>query len=165
MTPLKIGYGFYLLLLIIGVSACDSESAGDQSINDQPEIIVNKAEDLSIESLYKSSPEIKRDLDEIKKDGILKVVMTNSSTSYFIYRGQAMGYEFELLKRLADHLKLDLEIIVAKDNDDLYRQLFNGNADLIAHGLAVTSPREEYLNFTDYLVQFHIPPAIWLFLD
>ena len=152
MKTLKISYAFYILILLMGVLACTRES--ENSAGDQSKIII-KPVDVSIAGLYNSSPEIYKDLNEIIKDGILKVVMTNSSTSYFIYRGQAMGYEFELLNRLADHLNLELEIIIAKDNDDLFRQLFNGNADLIAHGLAVTTPREKYIGFTDYLVLSH----------
>jgi membrane-bound lytic murein transglycosylase F len=152
MKTLKISYAFYILILLMGVSSCTSES--ENTYGDQSKIIITP-EDVSIAGLYNSSPEINKDLNEIIKDGVLKVVMTNSSTSYFIYKGQAMGYEFELLNRLADYLKLELEIIIAKDNDDLFRQLFNGNADLIAHGLAVTTPREKYTAFTDYLVLSH----------
>jgi membrane-bound lytic murein transglycosylase F len=152
MKTLKISYAFYILILLMGVSSCTSES--ENTYGDQSKIIITP-EDVSIAGLYNSSPEINKDLNEIIKDGVLKVVMTNSSTSYFIYKGQAMGYEFELLNRLADYLKLELEIIIAKDNDDLFRQLFIGNADLIAHGLAVTTPREKYAGFTDYLVLSH----------
>ena len=50
-----------------------------------------------------------RDLDDIKKDGKLRALIAYSGTSYFLYKGKAMGYEFELLQKLADHYNLDLE--------------------------------------------------------
>ena len=113
MKTLKISYAFYIFILLMVVSACAPEN--DNAAEDQSKIII-KPEDVSIAGLYKNSPEVNKDLKEIIEDGILKVVMTNSSTSYFVYRGQAMGYEFELLTRLADHLNLALEIIVANDS-------------------------------------------------
>ena len=36
--------------------------------------------------------DVHRDLEEIKQEGILKAILVYSSTSYFIYRGRAMGY-------------------------------------------------------------------------
>jgi len=154
MKALKFDYRF-LLVLLIGLLACEGSQQSSNLDKNISEKVIAKFEDLSILDLYNSSPEIKRDLNEIKKDGVLKAVTTNSSTSYFVYRGQAMGYEYELLNRLADHLNLDLEIIIAKDNIDLFRQLYNGNADLIAHGITHTMPREAYINFTDYLILSH----------
>lgn len=58
-----------------------------------------------------------RDLDHIKEDGILKALVVYSSTSYFLYKGQPMGFEYELLTRLANHLNLKLEIVVSDDLD------------------------------------------------
>jgi len=144
----------FSLLLILSISACNSPQQ-ESDIKIENEVSIEKMIDLSIEDIYINSPEIFRDLDEIKQSGVLRAITTNSSTSYFVYRGQVMGYEYELLNRLADHLKLELEIIVARDNLDLFVQLLNGNADLIASGLTITTPREAFVNFTDYLVLSH----------
>lgn len=88
------------------------------------------------------------DLSDIKERGALRAITTYSSTSYFIYRGQPMGFEFELLRRLADYLELDLEIIVADDLDRLFDMLHNGDGDIIAHNLTVTKKRTEEVAFT-----------------
>ncbi len=152
---MKIFNRISLFVILLAFSACNNTVENNQSnVVASEELIIN-TENLSIENIYNSSPKINRDLNEIKESGVLKAITTNSSTSYFAYRGQPMGYEYELLQRLADYLKLDLEIIVAKDNLDLYTQLMNGKADLIAHGLTVTTPRETFLNFTDYLYLSH----------
>lgn len=96
-----------------------------------------------------------RDLEKIKDDGVLKVLTTYSGTSYFLYRGQPMGFEYELLKRFAEHLGVKLEIHVSDDIDSLLHQLNRGDVDLVAHGLTVTSARKEKVDFTDYLYLTH----------
>lgn len=96
-----------------------------------------------------------RDLEEIKEKGILKVLTTYSGTSYFLYRGQPMGFEYELLKRFAEHLEVELEIQVSKNIDSLLYQLNAGDVDLVAHGLTITSERKQKVDFTDYLYLTH----------
>ncbi|MDZ7776534.1 MAG: transporter substrate-binding domain-containing protein [Bacteroidales bacterium] len=92
---------------------------------------------------------VKVDLDDIIARDTLKAIMTYSSTSYFLYRGQAMGYEYELLKRLADHLDLHLKIVIAPDMDKMFNMLQNGKGDLIAHGMTITRERKENFRFTE----------------
>lgn len=88
------------------------------------------------------------DLADIQERDTLRALMTYSSTSYFLYRGQPMGYEYELLKRLADHFDLNLEVIIAEDMDKMFRMLNAGKGDIIAHGMTVTQERKEKINFT-----------------
>ena len=94
---------------------------------------------------------VDRDLEAIKKDGVLKALVVYSSTSYFLYKGQAMGFEYELLKRLAEHLDLKLEIVVSTDLDSEFEILNRGDVDLIAHGMAITNQRKGEVDFTEYL--------------
>jgi len=107
-----------------------------------------------------------RDLNEIKKDGKLKVLLAYSSTSYFLYKGKPMGYEYELLQRLADHLQLELEIKISNNLDMLLPNLIKGHADIVAYGLAITEDRKKVAAFTDYLyltkqVLVQKKPANW----
>lgn len=94
---------------------------------------------------------VDRDLEDIKKDGVLRALVVYSSTSYFLYRGQAMGFEYELLKRLAAHLDLKLEVIVSDDLDSQFEVLNRGDVDLIAHGMTITNQRKWEVDFTEYL--------------
>jgi membrane-bound lytic murein transglycosylase F len=98
-----------------------------------------------------STPILQRDLDAIKKDGKLKALTVYSGTSYFLYKGQPMGYEYELLKHFAEYLDVELEIIVVKDMDELLNKLIAGEGDLVAHGLTVTSSRKKSVAFSNYL--------------
>ena len=91
--------------------------------------------------------EVNLDLHAIKERGSLRAITTYSATSYFIYRGRPMGYEYELLTRLADHLDLNLEIVIAKNLDSLISMLKEGDGDIIAHGLTITQQRKKRVAF------------------
>lgn len=97
------------------------------------------------------APDFQRDLEAIKKDGKLKALTVYSGTSYFLYKGQPMGYEYDLLKRFAQHLNLELEVVIVKDIDELITKLNQGEGDVLAHGLAMTSKRQASVTFTNYL--------------
>jgi membrane-bound lytic murein transglycosylase F len=89
------------------------------------------------------------DLSQIQKRGKLIAITAYSQTSYIIYRGQPMGYEYELLQRLTEHLGLDLEIVVAENFDQLVDLLLQGKGDLIAYNLTITNERKRRVAFTD----------------
>ena len=72
------------------------------------------------------------DLDGIKARGILRAAVDNNSTSYYIYRGGRMGYEFELLRDLGKRLEVEIEFIVVSDIDQSFEFLEEGKVDLIA---------------------------------
>ncbi len=96
-----------------------------------------------------------RTLEKIRNKGKLTALTTYSGTSYFLYRGQAMGFEYDLLKRFADHLGVELEIIVSQNIDSLLTVVNNIEIDLVAHGITITSDRKEEVTFTDYLYLTH----------
>jgi len=73
----------------------------------------------------------------------------NNSVSYFIYRGQPMGYEYELLKRFSQFLKVSLKITVISGVEEAIDRLNKGTGDLIAFPLTVTRERKNYVAFTD----------------
>lgn len=91
------------------------------------------------------------DLEKIKERGTLKALVDNSSTSYFIYKGNLMGYEYELLTLLAEELGVQLEIIVTKSIDDAFAKLNSGEGDIIAFTLTITKERQKRVAFTNAL--------------
>jgi membrane-bound lytic murein transglycosylase F len=88
------------------------------------------------------------DLDDIKRRGYIRVAVDNSSTSYYIYRGRRMGYEFELLRKFSRELGVELRITVASDLDEVFRMLNVGAVDIIAIDLEKTAERTRYAAFT-----------------
>lgn len=78
------------------------------------------------------------DLQQIKDSGELVVLTLYSSTSYFNYRGQDMGFQYELSEQFAKSLGVKLKVKVARNVKDLIRKLEAGEGDLIAYTLPVT---------------------------
>lgn len=92
-------------------------------------------------------------LERIQQSGKLTALVDYNSTNYFIYRGQPMGYQFELLKAFTEHLGVKLEIVTSNNLEESFRKLQDGEVDVIATGLTVTNERSQFIDFTDPLDQ------------
>lgn len=75
---------------------------------------------------------VERDLADIRNGDTLVVGSRYNSTSYFLYRGAAMGYEYELLRKFAEDHDLTLRMQIADTNEQLLEMLRSGEVDLIA---------------------------------
>src|SRR5688572_32425725 len=95
-----------------------------------------------------TEPQAQLDLDAIVKRGYINALVDNNSISYFIYKGHPMGYEYELLKLLADHLKVDLKIKVTSGIERAIDQLNRGEGDIIAFPLAINKTLKNSVSFT-----------------
>ena len=91
------------------------------------------------------------DLDEIKIRGTLRAAVDNNSTSYYIYRGRRMGYEYELLGDLGKRLGVQIEFVVVSDIESAFDQLEEGKVDLIAMNLEQNKERSERAVFAKSL--------------
>jgi len=87
-------------------------------------------------------------IEKIKKRGKLIAVMDYNSTNYFIYRGEPMGYQYELLQLLAEQLDVKLEVKVENDIDKNFEMLQNGECDIIGINLTITKERSKVIDFT-----------------
>jgi membrane-bound lytic murein transglycosylase F len=83
--------------------------------------------------------EITCDLDSIRKRGKLVAVTSFNSTDYFIYKGEPMGFYYELLKSFSDKIGVDLEIITENQPDKAVKMLKAGEADILAYSLPTGS--------------------------
>lgn len=108
------------------------------------------------------------DLTGIRARGKLIAVTDFNAIDYFIYRGEPMGYQYDLLHELSKFLKLDLEIIVENDLEKSFSMLDQGKCDLLALNLTVTKERSVKYQFTiptshtrQVLVQRR-PPKWWV---
>ena len=68
----------------------------------------------------------------------LKVLTLNTSTSYFLYRDQPMGYHYDMVKEFCRYHDLELEVIVAPGINSLLRMLQEGAGDVAAYQVPVT---------------------------
>jgi len=102
------------------------------------------------------------DLDEIRRRGVLRVLTRNNAINYFLYRGSQFGFEFELMKLLAEELDVRLQMVVVPRRDLLIPWLLEGRGDVIAASLTDTEGRGEQVHFSRpylYATQQIVRPA------
>lgn len=98
---------------------------------------------------FATTPEVEIDLEEIVQRGYINVLIDNNSISYFIYKGQPMGYEYELLNLFVKELKIGMKIQVTSGVDRAIDLLNKGEGDIVAFPLTVTKERTQYVSFTN----------------
>ena len=96
-----------------------------------------------------SKEEFILDMDGMLSRGTLRVAVDNNSSSFYIYRGRRMGFEYELLLDLGKQLGVQVEFVVASDIDEAFSKLEEGRVDLIAMNVQQNSERESFVTFTE----------------
>ncbi|MCO6501272.1 MAG: transporter substrate-binding domain-containing protein [Vicingus serpentipes] len=91
---------------------------------------------------------VDRDLSSIKQEGVIKAIINYGPTSYFIYKGIPMGFEYDLLKKYSEHIGVELEIIPMKNRDSIYVYLNKGVGDVVASNFTITKERLKKVHFT-----------------
>jgi membrane-bound lytic murein transglycosylase F len=88
------------------------------------------------------------DLDQLRGQKAIRVITRNASTTYFLHKGQQLGFEYELAAYFAKTLGLRMEIVVPPTRGDLLRYLNEGLGDMVAAAVTVTPEREKEVDFT-----------------
>lgn len=84
-----------------------------------------------------------RDWEQIKSAKKLRILTLNNPASYFMWRGELMGFDYELMKQFSKRHHLRLEVVVKNDIDELLQALQSGEGDVIAASLTVTQKRQQ----------------------
>lgn len=85
---------------------------------------------------------------DIQERDTLVALTTYNSTSYFVYRGTPMGYEYDLLRRFADDHDLALRMQVVRERDSLFHYLNEGRGDVVANRIVALAADSAALGFT-----------------
>lgn len=88
------------------------------------------------------------DLAGIKKRGELRVLTRNNPITYFMYRGQPFGFDYELMKMFAERLGVRLTMVVPPSRSELIPWLIEGRGDIIAASMTVTPERRKQVAFS-----------------
>ena len=123
------------LLLFFGCTTPDSDDASGS----------NKREASQIDP-------VDLDLEEILERGYINAAVDYSSTSYFVYKGEIMGFEYELLKRLEDYFKVKVNITVEPSIESSIQKLNKGEIDIIAYPLTINKNRQRKIAFTEHYI-------------
>ena len=88
----------------------------------------------------------------IEETGTITVITRNNAHCYYTYRGQDMGFEYDLAKAFADFLGVELKVKVAESWDDLLPSLEEGVGDFVAASMTITPSRSDMADFSrEYL--------------
>ena len=158
----------FLQILILALLGCDQQPKHENTPpNDPPGEKITQSDfdttnaaistnGLEIDAFQEvSEPQVEIDLKDIQKRGRLIALTGYSASSYFIYKGEPMGFEYDLLKLLAKHLNLELEIVVVRNLDRIFSMLNEGKGDLVAYNMTVTKARLKKVDFTDQHTLIH----------
>lgn len=96
-----------------------------------------------IEEIHLAGDEVaeRRDLGEIRRTGRLRMLTLNGPATYYLWRGELIGFEYELVKAFADSQGVVLEAVVAPHREDLQPWLEAGRGDLVSAGVTITDSR------------------------
>jgi membrane-bound lytic murein transglycosylase F len=83
------------------------------------------------------------DFPEIKQRRVLRMLTRNNAATYFLWRGELMGFEYDLVGEFARRNGLRLEVIVPPVGEDLLPWLREGRGDVVAASLTPTEERRE----------------------
>ena len=80
-------------------------------------------------------------ISQIKSRGVLRISTINSPLTYYTINKAPAGMDYELAKRFADYLGVKLKVTVRPNLSDLFDDLDDGKADLLAAGLIYNDER------------------------
>ncbi|MDV7398047.1 transporter substrate-binding domain-containing protein, partial [Arthrospira platensis SPKY1] len=72
--------------------------------------------------------------------------------NYYVYRGEPMGYQYEMLRAFTKHLGVRLELRIENNLEKAKEKLLEGDVHMIGLGLTVTGKRQQVFDFTDPIV-------------
>ncbi|MCT4599750.1 MAG: transporter substrate-binding domain-containing protein [Marinifilaceae bacterium] len=103
---------------------------------------------ITLSSCYKVKDKQKEDFYSILTKPSINVIMEYNSIDYFIYKGSPMGFQYELVKRFAKDIGVKVNIKISNDIENIYSEISNGDADIIACPLGKNEYREKLFHFS-----------------
>ena len=121
------------------------------AVNLSNDSLVNKINEFIAEHHITTTSSEKRtyDLNQLQQKKLtLRMITRNSPETYFLWRGELKGFEYELMREFAKRQKLRLEVIVADNYQQMEQLLKEGQGDVIAAGISRTENRKSSLKFS-----------------
>ncbi len=96
----------------------------------------------------KQTTNVVRDLQAIKKEGVLKVATEYNTLAYYVDADSIKGFHYDLAMAIAAKQGLVAEIIPVMSVSDRIEGIQKGKYDLIADDIPITSPLKDSLLLT-----------------
>lgn len=87
------------------------------------------------------------DLKDIVASDTLRVATMYGSTSYFLYRDEFMGYDYEMATNLAKDLKVNLKLSIAKSEKEMIQLLQERKVDIVCYNMIETKKLKQLFKF------------------
>ena len=87
------------------------------------------------------------DLKEITKSDTLRVATMYGSTSYFLFRDELMGFDYEMIENLSNYLHLNLKISIATSENEMIQWLNDNEVDMVVYNVIQTKELKKNFNF------------------
>jgi membrane-bound lytic murein transglycosylase F len=136
---------YFLTTLALMCSVISCRRSSNNIEQDPITSLVGKADSLYG---YQSDNPFQYDLDSMLSRGYITAIVDNSSTGMFLYRGEPMGYEYELLSLFAKSLNVELRLEIIPSLEGSFKKLNSGLGDIMAYNLSVTKERKNFMDFT-----------------
>ncbi|MFN2546107.1 MAG: transglycosylase SLT domain-containing protein [Myxococcales bacterium] len=143
---------FLLLALLLAQQIDPTQGQGAQDDRAIQRLETGDSEDAAPEGIVSRAsgrPDHPRTLEEIVRSGYIRVLTRNNDTSFFIYRGHRMGFDYELGKKLAQHLGIRVDMIITQGWTEMVPALLKGEGDVIAAELLITDERKKQVRFAE----------------
>lgn len=85
----------------------------------------------------------RRDWRKIQRSGVLRVLTSNNPASYFMWRGELMGFDYDLMRHFARQHDLRVRMVVKSSSSELFEALEAGEGDVIAAAMTVNDQRRK----------------------
>lgn len=95
-------------------------------------------------------------MEEVRQRGVIRVGMLNNGVSYFIYRGQEVGFQLELASLLAARLDVRLEVVIPPTPDAMLTLLDEGRVDVIPLGQQRAATRPDIITTEPFVFAKHV---------
>ncbi len=107
--------------------------------------LLNNLNDFLAQKNPKKTPKTAKvsQWQQIKQKNTVRFVLRNNLSSYYIWRGELLGFNYELAKQFAKEHNLRYEILVAPDNAAMMDYLVQGKADIALGYLTPTEQRRQ----------------------
>jgi membrane-bound lytic murein transglycosylase F len=102
---------------------------------------------ILIGSLFLTSSAREDALQNIRASGQLVVLTRNNAHCYYVYRGQPMGFEYDLAEAFSKYLHVKLKVVTPTWKG-LIRGLEEGKGDLVAASMSITQSRLRRVDFS-----------------
>ena len=101
----------------------------------------NRMNNFLTRTLVNAVPERTSHWYAIKKSGVLRFATYNGPTSYYLWKGVLRGFDYNMAKAFADKHKLQLQIVVVPNEEDLVDWVVDGRADIAGASTTITQER------------------------